>query len=409
MSTSLQPHRVIALLNDHLPHDGDAAWYVGTGIPAKKLRKAIRAYGGGIDPEDVLALADGTVFGSAKEGILITSDKLIGGTSDGQFTAQLSEVTGAHAVGGWPEYTVCVTCEDGSKHKISTTCFDKKREQLVTFLKALSGKSVEETEQTATIPIATAADAPSFEGETSIRAVNGGLRLIEVCEHDGFDDTSVLFDKALTANGEAALIKGFCKYVGFNGREVDGLFLLTNQRLLLFSMESGTKIVCVEMTKRLLGALPVPFLDDIVGFFAFTIPRSIYHALRGGKQKLIASALGTPHANLLSKRPSLRQIQETRLSDLTGTVGEVSVGKGVWTGILSREFGVSFAPSQLSKAFSIPKDLILPEYETLEPIERLLAAIAAPLRQRGLGYRVDEKRERLTIFPAATTEQKRAA
>jgi len=67
------------------------------------------------------------------------------------------------------------------------------------------------------------------------------------------------------------------------------------------------------------------------------------------------------------------------------------------------------AKSRLSKTFSIPQDLILPEYETLEPIERLLATIATPLRQRKLGYRVDEKHERLTIFPAATADQQQAA
>ena len=409
MPVLLPPDRVIELLNEHLPHDGDAAWYVGSGIPQKKLRKAIKAYGAGVDAESVLALADGTVFGSAKEGILVTSEMLISGTSDGKFKVPLDAVTGAHSVGGWPEYTVCVVGIDGSKHNISTTCFDKKRDQLVNFFKALAHQPDDRAEAPPTIPMVPTAAVSSFAGETSIRAVNGGLRLMEVCQHEGIDDSTDLFDKALAGNIEAALLKGYCQYTGFNGRQVDGLFLVTNQRLLLFSLESGAKIVGVELTKRLLGAVPVPFFDDIVGFFAFTIPRSIYHALRGGRDKLIANALGIPHTKLSSTQPPLRQVQETRLSDLAGTVGEVSIGSGVWTGILSREFGVSFAPSQLSKTFSIPKDLILPEHETLEPFERLLAAIAEPLSQQGLSYRVDEKHERLTIVPAATAERKRAA
>lgn len=48
-------------------------------IPEKKLRNAMASYGtqGGIRPEDVLVLCDTTLFGSAKEGFLLTADRLV--------------------------------------------------------------------------------------------------------------------------------------------------------------------------------------------------------------------------------------------------------------------------------------------------------------------------------------------
>ncbi len=48
-------------------------------IPEKKLRNAMTSYGTqvGIRPEDVLVLCDTTLFGSAKEGFLLTADRLV--------------------------------------------------------------------------------------------------------------------------------------------------------------------------------------------------------------------------------------------------------------------------------------------------------------------------------------------
>lgn len=403
------------LLNAHLTHDVDAGWYCDAGIPPKKLSKAIRAYGGDVRPEYVLALGDGTVFGSAKEGILITSTHLISGTSDGRFSVPLSSIVSANRLGGWPEYSIEVRCDDGSAHKISTTCFDKKQECLTAFFNALRGAedngaavaaantrpsgNEPSNESPATIRI------ESFEGETSIRAVNAGMKLVGICPHESFDDAGELFDAALAGETETALLKGYCRYVGFNGREVDGIFLVSNKRLQLFSMESGAKILFVEMAKRLLGAVPVPFLDSVASFLLFSIPRSIYVAIRGGREKLISQALGLSDERLLSAKPPLRRIEETPFVGLSQTVNQVTIGSGVWTGVLSREFGISFAPVALSGAFSVPKDLILPEYETLEPLERLLFSIREPLARRGLGYRLDADGEQLTIFPVAVAER----
>lgn len=45
-------------------------------IPAKKLRNAIKAYAPGVMEKDVLALIDGTIWGGAKDGALLTGDTL---------------------------------------------------------------------------------------------------------------------------------------------------------------------------------------------------------------------------------------------------------------------------------------------------------------------------------------------
>jgi hypothetical protein len=46
---------------------------VGT-IPAKKLKNAIATYATEVPPEDVLLLFDNTVFGSAKDGLILTTE-----------------------------------------------------------------------------------------------------------------------------------------------------------------------------------------------------------------------------------------------------------------------------------------------------------------------------------------------
>ena len=123
---------------------------------------------------------------------------------------------------------------------------------------------------------------------------------------------------------------------------------------------------------------------------------------------MISRALGLSNQQLMSTRPPLRRIQQTDFDGLSQRVSQATIGTGVWTGILAREFGVSFAPAELSGIFKLPKDVILPEYETLEPLERLLYSIRGALAKRGLGYRMDADGNQLTIFPIVA-EQKNAA
>ena len=56
-------------------YQGDA-FYFAPGIPPKKLKNAIHAYAAGLQEGDVFLLMDTTLFGSAKNGWLMTGDSL---------------------------------------------------------------------------------------------------------------------------------------------------------------------------------------------------------------------------------------------------------------------------------------------------------------------------------------------
>jgi TIR domain len=56
--------------------------FVGT-IPPKKLNNAIATYASEVSPEDVLLLYDDTVFGSAKDGFILTAEAVYWRNSDG--------------------------------------------------------------------------------------------------------------------------------------------------------------------------------------------------------------------------------------------------------------------------------------------------------------------------------------
>lgn len=63
----------VKLLATRLRHD---KIHCAPHIPEKKLSAALASYGSKIDAQDVLVLIDDTVFGGAKEGIVISKDKL---------------------------------------------------------------------------------------------------------------------------------------------------------------------------------------------------------------------------------------------------------------------------------------------------------------------------------------------
>lgn len=50
--------------------------FVAPHIPLKKLHGAVESYGDGLRPHDVIVLIDDTLFGSAREGVLITETKI---------------------------------------------------------------------------------------------------------------------------------------------------------------------------------------------------------------------------------------------------------------------------------------------------------------------------------------------
>ena len=61
-------------------------------IPAKKLANAVAAYGNNLDQERVLFLYDSTVWGSAKEGFLITDSSIINKDLYSSFTIRFNEI-----------------------------------------------------------------------------------------------------------------------------------------------------------------------------------------------------------------------------------------------------------------------------------------------------------------------------
>ena len=301
------------------------------------------------------------------------------------------------------------------------SCFEKNRDGLVAFLNAVSSLTSMKSPTDTSVVDPPLHEANSFAcvpperqprlriekyDTVTVQSINASLRQMMVCQHPECRNIGRLFDAAVNAESEWPLVHGHCRYIGFNGREVDGVFLLSNRRLQVFSMESGAKIVVVELIKRLLGKLPVPLLDKVAGFLLFSLPRAACVALRGGKDQLIANALAVEPTQLMAERPALRKVQDYRVADFKEHVAQVDIGVGVWTGVLARKFGVSFSPTALSKSFRVPADLILPEHAMLEPVERLLAAIRPTLRQVGLDYQWDADRQKLSIrsTPPASEE-----
>lgn len=65
------------LLSDLIPHAPQHGLYVAPSVPSEKLRNALQDYGEGVDEADVLALYDATLMGSAKDGALFTTDRLL--------------------------------------------------------------------------------------------------------------------------------------------------------------------------------------------------------------------------------------------------------------------------------------------------------------------------------------------
>ena len=71
-----------ALIQELIPHAPHMGLYVAPSIPSSKLRNAVKDYAPGVSPDSVLALYDGTLMGSAKDGILFTDDMLVFQNSD---------------------------------------------------------------------------------------------------------------------------------------------------------------------------------------------------------------------------------------------------------------------------------------------------------------------------------------
>lgn len=68
---------LLAVLEQRLePLDAFARIHLAPRIPAKKLYAALRSYGHGMEPRDVLVLIDDTLLGGAREGVMLTQHEV---------------------------------------------------------------------------------------------------------------------------------------------------------------------------------------------------------------------------------------------------------------------------------------------------------------------------------------------
>lgn len=65
------------LIKDLIPHAPQVGLHVTPNIPPDKLRNALEDFASDIDEADVIALYDATLMGSAKDGAVFTSDRLV--------------------------------------------------------------------------------------------------------------------------------------------------------------------------------------------------------------------------------------------------------------------------------------------------------------------------------------------
>ena len=65
------------LIERYIPHAPGHGLYVSPSIPDDKLRNALGDYAHGVKAADVIALYDATLLGSAKDGAVFTSEKIV--------------------------------------------------------------------------------------------------------------------------------------------------------------------------------------------------------------------------------------------------------------------------------------------------------------------------------------------
>jgi len=67
-----------SIISQHRSGLQDKRVFLAPNIPAKKLSRALATYAHGVKPDDVILLIDDTLFGGAKEGLLVTADHIYG-------------------------------------------------------------------------------------------------------------------------------------------------------------------------------------------------------------------------------------------------------------------------------------------------------------------------------------------
>ena len=115
------------LLTEMTPHDPKNRWYLHPQIPQDKLDRAMKKYGAGLKHEDVLALGDNTVFGSATAGCLLTADGICCRVAFGGRMVRWSEIASAKVVGS---EGIQIKLTDGRKVRASCGQFASVRDKL---------------------------------------------------------------------------------------------------------------------------------------------------------------------------------------------------------------------------------------------------------------------------------------
>jgi hypothetical protein len=115
------------LLTEITPHNPNNRWYLYPQIPQDKLDRAIKKYGAGLKREDVLALGDSTVFGSATAGCLLTADAICCRVARGGRIVRWSEISSARVVGS---EGIQIMLAAGGKVRVSCGQFASVRDKL---------------------------------------------------------------------------------------------------------------------------------------------------------------------------------------------------------------------------------------------------------------------------------------
>jgi hypothetical protein len=118
--------RLETLIGRHLPHQCVPGWYLAGQIPAKKLQNALDTYAREVQPDQVLGLGDGSAFGSAKDGVLLTTQGFVFNNSKVAGKVRWQDIVDATVVGGWPSYEMELRCGRGKVLKVDFAGFDGK-------------------------------------------------------------------------------------------------------------------------------------------------------------------------------------------------------------------------------------------------------------------------------------------
>jgi len=118
--------RLETLIGSCLPNEFVPGWYLAEQIPEKKLRKALDAYAKGVAPEQVLGLGDSSAFGSAREGVILTTQGFIFCNAKVSGYVRWRDMADAKVISGWPSYETEVRHGNGKLLRVDFAGFDGK-------------------------------------------------------------------------------------------------------------------------------------------------------------------------------------------------------------------------------------------------------------------------------------------